>query len=191
LIVYVTHKDNAARPLFSTLIWVVLLINILEAVVKDLATGQMLNMLNGSVGLLLMLILPSRKKIEVGTGAFKRLEFDTSMNWVLGYTFWNITFVYLNFGEGVFRHIIILAIPLAIAAWNRKLWLQARLHTLSVFVFSYMVFPDWWSNINSPFITSEVMASMLVVLSTGWCAQLLLYRLVEWKPGIQDRLKIG
>ncbi len=106
--------------------------NILEATVVDLAGNAMANWLNGLAGLLLLVSIPYREDLVRidQSNTLRDLQFDLGLPWIIGYTLWNWTFVYINYPAFSGHHTAILAAALIAGAINPRIWLQARAATL-------------------------------------------------------------
>jgi hypothetical protein len=108
--------------------------NIFEAVVPDLFGQGWAHALNAAAGLLLIATLPyglSSTRIHSANGCCDLL-YRTSRRWVIGYTLWNWTFVYLNYPALIGHHTAVLAAGLIVAMNNPFLWGQTRASTLGV-----------------------------------------------------------
>lgn len=120
-----------------------LVVNIMEAVVKDFTTGTIANYLNVVAGILLVLTLNRIDTIRIRTTRQKDLRWTAmTMAWIVGYTLWNWVFVYLNFGfQSAMAHVAVLGSALMMAFVDKERWLQARLFTLGTFFMIFHSFP--------------------------------------------------
>jgi hypothetical protein len=84
------------------------------------------------------------------------LRLDLSMNWIIGYTLWNWTFVYLNYPSLTGHHTIILAVALIVALCDPQRWLQTRAVTLGLNLF--------W-------MATSYSGTLSVVDANGWFTQ--------------------
>jgi hypothetical protein len=113
----------------------ILLLNIAEAVITDLATAHYAN---ATAGIILMITLPYRPSTWSiqKTGHFDFL-FNTPVLWTILYTMWNATFVYGENPAYAMHSLIILIIPAiyAIAYADGKIWYQVRAYTLALTLF--------------------------------------------------------
>jgi len=117
-------------------VYVFLVVNILEAVSRDAAIGDIANYLNALAGLLLIVSLGKLNTIYINAkDEYKDLHWgDMTLQWIIGYTLWNWVFVYLSFGfESSIQHVAVLGSALVIAFMNRERWLQARVFTLGTY----------------------------------------------------------
>ena len=108
--------------------------NILEAVVLDLVGPSSAHALNAAAGLLLIATMPYGKNSTQYDSAncYRDLLYGISQHWVIGYTLWNWTFVYLNYPSLTGHHTAVLAAGLIVAMNNRHRWSQTRASTLGV-----------------------------------------------------------
>jgi hypothetical protein len=108
--------------------------NILEATIVDALNAEWTHRLNAVTGVMLIASLPytsDRTRIETASN-LNDLRFDASMPWIVGYTIWNWTFVYLNYASFTGHHTAILAAALLVAIIDRHRWVQARACTLGL-----------------------------------------------------------
>ena len=111
-----------------------LAVNIFEAVVVDLFGQGSAHALNAAAGLLLIAILPygtNSTQID-SSNCCRDLLYGTSERWVIGYTLWNWTFVYLNYPSLTGHHTAVLAAGLIVAMHDPRRWSQTRASTLGV-----------------------------------------------------------
>lgn len=134
-----THiGENKFAKMSLCLIFV---INIFEAVAKDVLSFDIEHYLNATAGILL--ILTMNKKID-SIQIIKEKYCDINWNgatfaWIICYTLWNWTFIYLNYTNEAAIHMAVLGAPLVIAFINKGRWLQTRALTLSTFIFTYFL----------------------------------------------------
>ena len=111
--------------------------NILEATALDLIERGLAHNLNALAGLLLILTVPYGRgatTIET-TNRDRDVLLGTSRAWVVGYTLWNWTFVYLNYPMWVGHHTAVLLAALIVGMIDPRRWIQARAFTLgSIFL---------------------------------------------------------
>jgi hypothetical protein len=107
---------------------VIMALNIAELMARDLYGGTAAGWLNAGAGAVLIVSMPGATRIRIDP----RRDFlwDIPYGWIVSYTLWNWTFVYLNFSAGSGRTIALLGAPLVIGLWDRQRWLQARAFTL-------------------------------------------------------------
>lgn len=125
-------------------IYVFLAVNIFEAVFRDIVSASAANYLNAIAGVLLVLTLEKVDSIHVDTKArYRDLSWGgMSLAWILGYTLWNLVFVYINFGPAsALMHLAVLAAPLVVAFVNTERWLQARVFTLGTYFVVFHTVP--------------------------------------------------
>lgn len=120
------------RPWARRTIPLLLGANILEATALDLIERGPAHHLNALAGLLLILTVPySREATTIETTRRGRdVLCGTSRSWVVGYTLWNWTFVYLNYPVWVGHHTAVLLAALIVGVIDPRRWTQARASTL-------------------------------------------------------------
>lgn len=157
--------------------WGLLIINILEATITDSLTIHLANYLNVLAGLLLILTLDPLTKICIKKKEFNDLLWPSlSFKWIIGYSIWNITFVYLNFPETTFRHVVLLAIPLIIAYYFKGAWIQTRAFTLAIYFMFAFSFPSFLSGFNTPNISGDIIGLILAISSISY---MLIFTILE------------
>lgn len=124
-------------------VYLFLVVNIFEAVLKDMEAGNIANYLNATAGILLVVTLARINTIHIATKSdHKNLQWGgMTLAWIIGYTLWNWVFVYLNLGESAFLHIAVLGSALLVGFTNKKRWLQARVFTLGTYFIIFHSFP--------------------------------------------------
>lgn len=144
--------------------YLLLQINILEAVLTDVFAGFYVN---GISGVILMITIPIKQKVYVDNKQKTNdLKWDLPLPWIIGYTLWNHIFVYGNYPHYSAVSIATLIATLIIGIINNKLWFQARAYLLmTTFIFSN----TFWS-LNDYFLTpkweSETVYLILLSIST-------------------------
>lgn len=111
-----------------------LAVNIFEAVVLDIIGHGPAHALNAAAGLLLIATLPygpDSTRID-SVNCCCDLLYRTNKPWVIGYTLWNWTFVYLNYPSLTGHHSAVLAAGLIVAMYDPRRWSQTRASTLGV-----------------------------------------------------------
>lgn len=115
----------------ATIPWL-LAVNITEAVVLDLVGNGTAHALNAAAGLLLIATMPYgmvSTRID-SANCYRDLLYGTSLRWVIGYTFWNWTFVYLNYPSLAGHHTAVLAAGVIVSVKHPGRWSQTRASTL-------------------------------------------------------------
>lgn len=156
-------------------------LNILEAVLKDLQSANFINVISGVI-VLLLLPWPSKLKISEKTGQ-KPAQISYPMSWVaiIAYCLWHMCFMYSYEsvrgikGDYLWLNIVLLGIPLLVAFYqNHKVFFQVRLYTLAFVVILVEATltrqPEIWPlspNLYSP--TVYMMISIFVFLSCCGC----------------------
>ncbi|MFA4887574.1 MAG: DUF5692 family protein [Candidatus Nanoarchaeia archaeon] len=131
-----TTKLGSNAKLIQWTTYSFLAINILEATVRDAVVGNIANYLNAAAGLLLIATLEEIRTIHVDqTGKHRDLHWNgMTLPWIVGYTLWNWTFVYLNFGfQSSVVHMAVLGSALIVVFRGKERWLQARAFTLGMY----------------------------------------------------------
>ena len=120
-----------------------LVVNIFEAVLKDMQTGNIASYFNVASGLLLIATLAKINTIHIcKQGQHKDLHWGgMTLSWIIGYTLWNWVFVYLNLGERAIPHLAVLGSALLIGFIDKQRWLQARAFTLGTYFIIFNSFP--------------------------------------------------
>jgi hypothetical protein len=124
-------------------VYAILIANILEAVVLDFLGSGFAHIMNAVAGVLLILTVSIPTKafhVELEGTRWRDFLWDMTYGWIFAYTFWNFTFVYLNYPHSAARMIAVLAAPLIVSLFKQGTWMQARFMTLAfhmMLVFSY------------------------------------------------------
>lgn len=115
--------------------WVMVAINISEAVAQSLLHPGMVNFINSLTGLFLIITLPRPGQIHIDTTSpYRSLIWDTPMIWVIGYVIWNWVFIYTLWPALCVRHLAVLGAPFLIALYDNRLFEQARPLTLGPYM---------------------------------------------------------
>ncbi|HRY82345.1 MAG TPA: DUF5692 family protein [Candidatus Moranbacteria bacterium] len=117
-------------------IYLILVINIFEAIAKDVLSGGVAHYFNAAAGILSIITL--NKINSINTTKDKNLDVNwegMTLFWIIGNTIWDWTFIYLNYPSVSAHHIAVLGAPLIIAFFNKGRWLQARVLTLGAYLF--------------------------------------------------------
>ncbi|HOX10834.1 MAG TPA: DUF5692 family protein [Candidatus Moranbacteria bacterium] len=138
-------------------IYLILVVNMLEAITRDVLAGGTAHYLNAIAGILLIVTLRNIDSISVTKDKFKDVVWDKmTLMWIIGNTLWDWTFVYLNFVSVSAIHIAVLGAPLVIAFINKGRWLQVRTLTLGTYLFSYFFLAaKLYSHVESYFWKNE------------------------------------
>lgn len=124
--------------------YLLIIINMLEAMVHDVFTGTPINAVVGGV-LLLTLAFPYQIFVDPKDPK-RNFRYNLGIAWVLAYTAWDFVFIYgvSKFGEGSpFAAFAIchLVTPLLLMGKTGDLYMQARAHSLSLYMFVRMSIP--------------------------------------------------
>ncbi len=108
--------------------------NIAEATILDLLVSGITHQFNALAGILLVATIPfSFQSTRIDRAdRHQTLRFDVPLAWICGYTFWNWSFVYLNYPAYVGHHTAILSAALMVGILDPQRWLQARAATLGM-----------------------------------------------------------
>lgn len=134
--------SNAKLVAWTT--YAFLAVNILEATVRDAVVGNIANYLNAAAGFLLIATLEKLRTVHVDKKGKSRdlLWSGMTLPWIVGYTLWNWTFVYLNFGfQSSVMHIAVLGAAFIVVFRNKDRWLQARAFTLGMYFILFHSLP--------------------------------------------------
>ena len=161
-----------------------LAVNIAEAVILDLFGQGSGHLLNAVAGMLLIATLPyGQGSTQIDSASDSRdMLYATGEPWVIGYTIWNWTFVYLNYPSLTGHHTAVLAAGLTIALIAPGRWAQTRASTLGVSLlltatdFNGMV--DWMDTSSWFDQRAALVAAGLGVLFMSCCA------MSSWLPQI-------
>lgn len=136
ILLYRFSNIGQQSGIITYVLWAILALNIIEAVGQDIEGMSLPHLLNAAAGVLVMVTIPRPQYLYVDTKSqFRDMKWDMPITWILGYTFWNWLFIYLNWPDAAFRHIAVLGAPLFIAFfYNRERWMQTRAFTLAIFV---------------------------------------------------------
>lgn len=124
--------------------FLLLLVNILEAVTKDVYDRHMAHFLVAGSGVLLILSAPHPvRAIRIDTaGPFRDLHYNgLTRPWIIGYTLWNWAFIYLSFPVVAAHQVSVLASAFVIGMIEPRRWLQARAYTLGTDLLVLFTFP--------------------------------------------------
>ncbi len=170
LSIFRTTRLGKNAKLVQWVTYAFLAVNILEAVARDASSGGIGNYLNAAAGFLLIATLEKLRTVHIDkTGKCKDLYWSgMTLPWIIGYTLWNWTFVYLNFGfQSSVAHIAVLGAALTIGLINKDRWLQARVFTLGMFFILFHSFPH--QNVNSVMdIPSEQLGLFISLIPFGF-----------------------
>jgi len=131
--------------------------NIVEATILDLIQHGLAHSLNAIAGIGLIAVLPysaNATRID-STGRCRDLYYGTTPSWIIAYTVWNWTFVYLNYPSLVGQHTAVLASGLLVAVSDPQRWVQSRAYILGIMLLATATFDaallSWldtsnWSN---------------------------------------------
>ncbi len=121
----------------------ILFLNILEAVVKDITGLTVPHILNALAGIFCLLTLSNWRKIAINKSCQDLVWPGLTWFWIIAYTIWNWVFVYLNFIQYASDHIAVLLASLVVAFFKCELWLQSRAFILGAWMMYFFTFPNF------------------------------------------------
>lgn len=144
--------------------YAIIVLNFGEVIVKGLLAGTAANIMDAAAGMGLLISAPSPLALRVAYGSpWRDIEWPITTPWLLGYTVWNWTFVYLNYPVNAGRTTAVLAASLLVGLSRRELWLQARTFTLGTYLLALLSFEPLgridtsrWANASVGLITSLI-----------------------------------
>jgi len=158
---------------YKIALYLFLLINIFEAVVKDALGGSMAHYFNAAAGILLMLTVNKIDSIGITKDKYRDVSWSgMTLMWIIGYTIWNWTFIYLNLVQFSAQNLAVLGAPLLVAFFNKNIWLQARAVTLSAYIILTYSFPRLNPNMYSYHWVDNTVAYFLAEFS---CIFMIIY----------------
>lgn len=131
-------------PWARGLMFLLLPLNMLEAITQDSFGGHLAHYLIGIMGILLIVAVPHPlRAIRIDTtGPYRDLQYvGMTRPWIIGYTLWNWAFVYLNFPEIAGHQLAVLTAALLVGLADPGRWLQARTFTLATDLLVIATFP--------------------------------------------------
>jgi hypothetical protein len=115
-------------------IWLLLALNITEAIIYDAVKGQWLNAISGS----LLIACMSPAQGIVATGLHNVIVYPLPWLWLLAYALWNFCFSSRYYPYVAQAHLAMLVAPLLVEYCWPGSWLQARTYSMAVyFLFSF------------------------------------------------------
>lgn len=157
---------------YKIALYLFLLINILEAVVKDALGGSMAHYFNAAAGILLILTINKIDSISITKDKYRDVSWSgMTLMWIIGYTIWNWTFIYLNLVQFSAQNLAVLGAPLLVAFFNKNIWLQARAVTLSAYIILAYSFPRLdphmyssnWANNSVEYFIAEFSCIFMII----------------------------
>ena len=121
---------------------VILILNILEAVAADAVGGRWVNAMVGAV---LVATAAGPRAVSVAQVLGRpAMNYDLPWRWIITYSIWNLTVVCGNYPLHWCEHFAVLSAPMlaTMIGGDRRLWLEARAFTLSVFAVGIVVVID-------------------------------------------------
>jgi hypothetical protein len=129
------------------ILFLMLPLNIMEAVVKDLYGAHFAHALVAITGILLVVSLPHpARAIQIDQSSPSRdLVYEgMSRTWIIAYSVWNWTFVYLNFPSIAAHQVAVLMAAFVVGMVDPRRWLQARAFTLVPDLLMLATFPRFF-----------------------------------------------
>lgn len=176
------NKYSKNKKLFS-IIYIVLGINILEAVINDMTHLDIPSLINIFIGSCLILsLLEKPSNLSVSRGKIRDfLAPNLNITWIFCYNIWNWVYIYGEYPEVAMRHIFVLTFPLIIELFRRGSWLQARAFTLTTYLIISFTFPSYLGRFFTPMIYNEEIALGLVLVNLFILA---LYKVFRYSTGV-------
>jgi len=175
----------------------ILSINIIEAILRDfqvsqynqviqnnlLLQGGAWNILNGIAGILTILTLTAWSKIRVSNTPSKDLVWaDQTWLYMIGYSLWNLSYVYNCIPDRSFyAGVILLAVALFSGIFIKKgAWLQHRAQTLALFAMFTLTVPLYQEYAMFSIVSTHSPTAKLVlsILAIGFNSFLLAYQIM-------------
>lgn len=126
-------------------LFLMLPLNMLEAVTQDAFGGHAAHYLLALSGALLIFAVPHpMQAIRIdSTGRYRDLVYvGMTRTWIVGYTLWNAAFVYLNFPAIAGHQLAALAAAFVVGMSEPHRWLQSRTFTLATDTLALATFPQ-------------------------------------------------
>lgn len=126
------------------LLFLMLPLNMLEAITQDAFGGHLAHYLLVLTGILLVLSVPHPlRAIRIDTTDHSReLRYvGMTRTWIAGYTLWNGAFVYLNYPAIAGHQLAVLGSAFVIGMADPSRWLQSRTFTLAADLLVLATFP--------------------------------------------------
>lgn len=165
------------RPALRLLAFLILFINIAEAMMTETFSDTYINVAAGGL-LLLSQALPQRLRVLTDDPQ-RNLRYDLGLDWVLAYTLWNFTFVYGTnppgepTGEWAAFALIHLLVPLVLIRGDAELYIQSRAYSLALLMMLAVTLPhepflffvgDWHHPIVAQVLRWSSLTLALIVL---------------------------
>lgn len=126
-------------------LFLMLPLNMLEAVIQDAFGGHMAHYLLVLSGILLVLSVPHPMwaiRIETADHSRDLRYIGMTRTWIGAYTLWNWAFVYLNYPAIAGHQLAVLASAFVIGMADPSRWLQSRTFTLAADLLVLATFPQ-------------------------------------------------
>lgn len=166
---------------------VLLAINIVEAVIVDAVSLNVVGGLNAVAGMILILLVPYGWKsirIDEHTG-FQDMKLDLGISWIVGYTIWNWAFLTHNYPEYAGVNVAVLVAPLIVGLVEPSRWLQARALTLGLYLIFTATNMKWSRELVdlTPWIDSNFQFCFAAA-ACGWMGAVLVSELTKTSSSI-------
>jgi len=166
----------------SATLWL-LVVNIIEALLLDISGGNAAHYLVFISGSLLLLTLPdpvNAVQITNENGARDLVYRGMTRVWILEYSVWNWSFVYMNYPEVAGQAFGVLLAPRLVGMRDPQRWLLARGFTLGVYLIVLATIPEsmirWMGTSNWETPTGEGAVGAVCSFFIGTCTLRLLLR---------------
>lgn len=149
--------------------YLILVTNILEAMILDISQKNTKHSINALAGLILLFTLPGYTAISVDESSqYRDLIWDIPLYWIIGYTLWNILFVYMQTPKHLGMHIAVLGSAFVVGLIDNKLWLQTRGYTLGIFLIIFFTYKPTFDSLRTPNVTHEKIALGVALFNLLW-----------------------
>jgi len=152
--------------------YIILALNILAVTLFHAVVGyyiNSINYLNAIAGILLVVTLPSANLIYIDENSIYRdFIWDIPLPWIIGYTIWDITLIYLNLPSTTGVHVAVLGSALLIGLVNNKLWGQVRTFTLGTYFVLAFTYKPIFAVIEFSNLYDEKIALIAGIISLSW-----------------------
>jgi Family of unknown function (DUF5692) len=157
-------RSKERKPWLQSTISLLLIVNVLEATIVDFWSNGLAHALNAATGAILIFTLPRESRRATGhrQPGYCDLHVNMPRHWIIGYTLWNWTFVYLNYPQWSGHHLALLLAALVIGLIEPKRWIQARACTLGI---NLLLTATWYEQTLSIFDSKGWYAPQLAIAS--------------------------
>lgn len=116
-----------------------LVFNISEALVVDFRKGGVYSWVNGAMGLVINILLLTT--FYRGPTLTPPVLGELPLSWIIAYTVWNWTFVFLHWPKLASKHMVVLGASVLVALLSEGTWLLSRAYLLTYFLMIQFTVP--------------------------------------------------